>query len=137
MSLESAIQNLADAINNLAARQVANPASVTESASPPSDAPRPRGRPPKAIDAPAPAPVAPAPVAPAPAAPAPAAPAPVAATGATATIKDVVAALTPVAEQKGRDAAVALLAKYGAQTVPQLKAESYAQVVADAKALLG
>jgi pyruvate dehydrogenase E2 component (dihydrolipoamide acetyltransferase) len=127
MSLESAIQNLADAINNLAARPGANPASVPESASPPSEAPRPRGRPPKAVDAPAPAP----------AAPAPAAPAPAAAGGATATIKDVVAALTPVAEQKGRDAAVALLAKYGAQTVPQLKAESYAQVVADAKALLG
>ncbi len=92
----------------------------------------------------APAPVAPAPTAPAPVAPAPIAPAPVAPAAAPAAVPtaaptytlDALARAGAALAQAGKmQEALALLAKYGVQTVNQLKPEQYGAFATELRAL--
>lgn len=48
------------------------------------------------------------------------------------TYQDAAAAITQLSKVKGRDAAVALLKKYGASKLPEVKPEDFAAIVADA-----
>lgn len=50
------------------------------------------------------------------------------------TYQDAANAITALSKTKGRDAAVALLKKYGASKLPEVKPEDFAAIVADAKA---
>lgn len=53
------------------------------------------------------------------------------------TYQDAAAAITQLSKVKGRDAAVALLKKFGASKLPEVKPEDFAAIVADAKAQAG
>lgn len=53
------------------------------------------------------------------------------------TYQDAAAAITQLSKVKGRDAAIALLKKFGVNKLPELNAEYFAAVVADAKAQVG
>jgi hypothetical protein len=50
------------------------------------------------------------------------------------TYQDAAAAITALSKTKGRDAAVALLKKFGASKLPEVKPEDFAAIVAEAKA---
>lgn len=146
MSLEIAIQNLADAINNLAASAAGNPplAKVLE-AVPTADAPRPRGRPRKA-EAEVEAPVAPAEAAAKVAeriaavsaeavAPTPVAvPTPPAAPSITKA--DVQKLLIAVVQKHGRDECGKLCQKHGGPNLSALDPSVYPALAADAQAVL-
>jgi hypothetical protein len=104
-----------------------------------------RGRPPKAAADPTPA--APSPAAPvaapaaaatvAPAAPTPA-PAPSTASTPAVPVKEVIDAVTALADLNGEhyETAKKILGKYGAATINQLKPEFYGQVAAECKAAM-
>lgn len=66
------------------------------------------------------------------------APEPVA-TQATATVgyQDAAGAITKLSRVKGRDTAVALLAKFGAANLKEVKQEQYAEVIAAANEAMG
>lgn len=53
------------------------------------------------------------------------------------TYQDAAAAITQLSKAKGRDAAVALLKKFGASKLPEVKPEDFAAIVADATAQVG
>ena len=53
-----------------------------------------------------------------------------------ATYQDAAAAITALSKTKGRDAAVALLKKFGASKLPEVKPEDFAAIVAEAKAAM-
>lgn len=63
--------------------------------------------------------------------------APVADDAPEATYQDAAAAITALSKAKGRDAAVALLKKFGASKLPEVKPEDFATIVADATAQVG
>jgi pyruvate dehydrogenase E2 component (dihydrolipoamide acetyltransferase) len=135
MSLEDAINNLANAASQLAGvMNVALTAALNANAgraTPPPNAP------PAQPAAPAPVAAAPAAAAPAgrargargaaaaPAAPAPAA-APAAAAGAAVSYDAVREKVIELAEKKGHNAALALLGNFGVKNARELKAEQYA-----------
>lgn len=50
------------------------------------------------------------------------------------TYQDAAAAITALSKTKGRDAAVALLKKFGASKLPEVKPEDFAAIVAEAQA---
>jgi hypothetical protein len=52
------------------------------------------------------------------------------------TYTEAAAAVTNVAKKKGRDVAVEILAKFGAKTLGEVKASSYAKVIAECEAVL-
>lgn len=53
------------------------------------------------------------------------------------TYQDAAAAITKLSRTKGRDAAVALLSKFGAAKLPDVKPEQFADVIAAATAEMG
>lgn len=53
------------------------------------------------------------------------------------TYQDAAAAITALSKAKGRDAAVALLKKFGASKLPEVKEEDFAAIVANANAQVG
>lgn len=53
------------------------------------------------------------------------------------TYQDAAAAITKLSRTKGRDTAVALLSKFGAAKLPDVKPEQFAAVIADATAAMG
>lgn len=63
--------------------------------------------------------------------------APVADDAPAVTYQDAAAAITALSKAKGRDAAVALLKKFGASKLPEVKEEDFAAIVADANAQVG
>ena len=145
MSLESAIQNLADAINahaeatRFAAGIEGASAAVTALAAAADSEKKPRGRPAKASTEPAAA-EAPPPPAAAVVAPtvtlAPAAPA--AAVGATPSEADVKKALIGVVTKVGKEACTALCVEHGSPTgnFSGLAPSKYGEVIAAANALV-
>lgn len=136
--IEQLLQNLTDALNRNTAALTGEPVVPGANAAP-APAAKPRGRPPKNVDGSAAeaatAHAAPA-ATPAPAA-APAAPVTAAAAAATAvagpSFKEAADALIDLANIKGRDAAVALLAAFGATKAPELKPADYAAFIERAK----
>ena len=140
--IEQLLQALVDALNrNTAALTGAvgmlNGGTEVPAAEAP---PRGRGRPPKnppvdvAAVAVAPTATATSPVAPPVAAAAPAS-APVASVSSPAlTFKDAADALIALADGVSRDAAVALLKRFGASKAPELKPQDYPQFIAEANA---
>lgn len=121
MSLETVIAENTAALKELIA---------TLKAGAQTDATPPKAAGKKPAQQPASAPPAPT----APAASAPAASPPAAAAAPKIPVKDVADALIALVNAVSRDAGVALLAKYGATKVPELKADNYAAFIADAKA---
>lgn len=100
---------------------------------------KPRGRPRKTDAAPSPAAPAAAPAAAAPVAPAAATPAPAPSTASPAVpVKDVVDAVSALADLNGAhyEKAKAILGKYGAQKLDQLKPEHYGAVADECKAAM-
>lgn len=57
--------------------------------------------------------------------------------GSTVTYQDAAGAITKLSRTKGRDAAIAVLAKFGAAKLPDVKAEQYADVLAAANEAMG
>lgn len=53
------------------------------------------------------------------------------------TYQDAAAAITKLSRTKGRDAAVALLAKFGAAKLPDVKPEQFAEIIKAAIAAMG
>ena len=135
--IEQLLQNLTDALNRNTAALTGEPVVPGANAAP-APAAKPRGRPPKNVDGSA-AEAATAHAAPA-ATPAPAAApaAPVTAAAAATAVagpsfKEAADALIDLANIKGRDAAVALLAAFGATKAPELQAKDYAAFIERAK----
>lgn len=141
--IEQLIQNLTDALNRNTAALTGEPVVPGANAAPLTDAPkRPRGRPAKGEQTDPVEPVAAVPTQPAvatsPVAPPATAAAPVsppAASASSVPFKDVADSLIALAE-KSRDAAVALLSKFGATKAPELRVGDYAQFIAEARAQL-
>lgn len=57
--------------------------------------------------------------------------------GPVATYQDAATAITQLSKVKGRDAAVALLKKFGASKLPEVKPEDFNAIVAEANAQAG
>ena len=57
--------------------------------------------------------------------------------GPAATYQDAATAITQLSKVKGRDAAVALLKKFGASKLPEVKPEDFNAIVAEANAQAG
>lgn len=53
------------------------------------------------------------------------------------TYQDAAGAITKLSRTKGRDAAVALLTKFGAAKLPEVKPEQFAAIIADANEAMG